>query len=64
MDRRKIKQLNETNRKRDSRKFYKDVRNLSKLPTETSLICKDREATYCQKKSKYWKGGSNTSRSY
>ena len=39
----KIKQLSETNRKRDTRKFYKDVRNLSNLPTEMTLICKDKE---------------------
>jgi hypothetical protein len=30
---RKIKELNETNRKKNRRKFYKDVRNLSNLPT-------------------------------
>ena len=37
----KIKDINETNRKRDTRKFYKDVRNLSSLPTVTTLVCKD-----------------------
>ena len=39
----KIKQLSETNRKRDTRKFYKDVRNLSNLPTEATLICNDKD---------------------
>ena len=45
----KIKQLNEANRKRDSKKFYKDVRNLSKLPTET-LICKDKDGNILSEK--------------
>ena len=40
---RKIKELNETNRKRDTRKFYKDVRNLSTRPTVTTLVCKDKD---------------------
>ena len=39
----KIKQVNEIKRKRESRKFYKDVRNLSTRPTEMMLICKDKE---------------------
>ena len=39
----KIKEINETNRKRDTRKFYKDVRNLSSLPTVTTLVCKDKD---------------------
>lgn len=39
----KIKQLNETNRKRDTRKFYKYVRKLSNLPTETTLVCKGKD---------------------
>ena len=39
----KIKELNETNKKRDTRKFYKDVRNLSNLSTVTTLICKDKD---------------------
>jgi len=34
---RKIKEINETNRKRDTRKFYKDVRNLSNLPIAITL---------------------------
>jgi hypothetical protein len=33
----KIKQLNETNRKRDTRKFYKDVRNLSTHCNDISM---------------------------
>jgi len=43
---RKIKELNETNWKRDIRKFYKDVRNLSNLPNVTTLVYKDKMATY------------------
>jgi hypothetical protein len=39
----KIKELNETNRKRDTRKFYKDVRNLSNLPIVTTMVCKDKD---------------------
>jgi len=32
-----------TNRKKDTRKFYKDVRNLSNLPIATTLVCKDKD---------------------
>jgi hypothetical protein len=39
---RKIKEINETNRKRDTQKFYKDVRNLSNIPTVMTLLCKDK----------------------
>ena len=46
----RIKQLSETNRKRDTRKFYKDVRNLSNLPTETTLICKDKDGNILSEK--------------
>ena len=59
----KIK-LSETNRKRDTRKFYKDVRNLSNSPTETTLICEDKDGNILSEKSKYWKDGSNTLRTY
>jgi hypothetical protein len=34
---RKIKEINETNRKTDTRKFDKDGRNLSNLPTAMTL---------------------------
>ena len=47
---RKIKELNETNRKRDTRKFYKDVRNLTKLPNVTTLVCKDKDGNILSKK--------------
>jgi len=40
---RKIKELNETNRKSDTRKFYKGVRNVSNLPTVTTLVYKDKD---------------------
>ena len=40
---RKIKELNETNRKRDTRKFCKDVRNVSNLPNATKLVCEDKD---------------------
>ena len=40
---RKIIELNETNRKRDKRKVYKDVRNLSNVAT---LVCRHKTATY------------------
>jgi len=40
---RKIKELNETNKKRDTRKCYNGVRNLSNLPTLTTLVCKDKD---------------------
>jgi len=41
----------EQTRKRDTRKFYKDVRNLSNLPNLTTLACKINRATY------YYQGG-------
>jgi len=40
---RKIKELNETIKKRDTRKFYKDVRNLFNLRTVTTLVFKDKD---------------------
>ena len=46
----KIKQLNETNRKRDKRKCYKDIRNLSNLPTVTSLVCKGKDGNILSEK--------------
>jgi hypothetical protein len=48
--------MNETNRKKDTRKFYKDVRNssnlsttmtlrnLSNLPTTVTVVCKDKNS--------------------
>ena len=39
----KIKEINEINRNRDSRKFYKDVRNLSNQPPAMILVCKDKD---------------------
>jgi hypothetical protein len=47
---RKIKELNETNRKRDTRKLYKDVRNLSNLPKVMTLICKDKNGNILSEK--------------
>ena len=61
---RKIKEINDTNRKKDTRKFYKDVRNLSNLPTATTLVCKDKDGNILSEKSKYWKYDNNTSRNY
>ena len=40
---RKIKELNETYKKRDTRKLYKDVTNLSNLSTVMTLVCKDKD---------------------
>jgi adenylylsulfate kinase-like enzyme len=39
----KIKEMNEINRKRDTRKFYKYVRNSSNLPNVMTLVCKDKD---------------------
>ena len=51
---RKIKELNETNRKRDTRKFYKDVRNLYNLPTVTTFVYKAKDGNILsEKKNKY-----------
>jgi len=41
---RKIKEINDTNRKKDIRKFYKDVRNLSNLPSVATLVSKDKDS--------------------
>jgi len=40
----KIKELNVTNKKRDKRKFHKNVRNLSIVPNITTLVCKVKAA--------------------
>ena len=62
---RKIKEINEINRKKDTRKFYKDVRNLSNLPTTMTLVCKDKEGNILEeKKNKFWKDGNNISKNY
>jgi hypothetical protein len=55
-----FKGLNKTDRKRDTRKFYKDVRNLSNLSTVTTVVCKDIDGDILSAKSKYWKDGNNT----
>jgi hypothetical protein len=39
----KIREINEINRNRDTRKFYKDVRNLSNQPSAMTLVCKDKD---------------------
>ena len=62
---RKIKEINETDRKKDTRKFYKDVRNLCNLPTTITLACKDKEGNILsEKKNKSWKDGTNISKNY
>jgi hypothetical protein len=40
---RKIKEISESNRKKDTRKFYKDIGNLSHPPITTTLVCKDKD---------------------
>jgi hypothetical protein len=47
---RKLKEINETNMKKDIRKFYKDVRNLSNLPTTMTLVCKDKDSNILSEK--------------
>jgi hypothetical protein len=49
---RKIEEINETNRKKDTRKFYKDIRNLTNLPTTMTLVCKDKGGNMLSKKKK------------
>jgi predicted site-specific integrase-resolvase len=39
----KIKEINEINRNKDTRKMYKDVRNLSNQPFAVTLVCKDKD---------------------
>jgi hypothetical protein len=56
---RKIKVINETNSKNDTRKFYKDVRNLTNSSITTTTM-----AIYYKKKDKYQKDGNNTLRNY
>jgi len=46
---RKIKEINETDRKKDTRKFYKDVRNLCNLPTTMTLVCRDKDGNNISK---------------
>jgi hypothetical protein len=41
MVRRKIKEINKTNKKKDTRKFYKDIGYLSNPPTTMTLVCKE-----------------------
>jgi mannosyltransferase OCH1-like enzyme len=48
----KIKQLNYTNMKRHTRKFYKDVRNLSNLPSVTTLLCTDKDGNILSERKK------------
>jgi hypothetical protein len=61
----KIKEINETNRKTDTRKFYKDIRNLSNLPTTMTLVCKDKDGNILSgKEKKDWKDGNNVSKNY
>jgi len=51
--------------KKDTRKFYKDVRNLSNLPTTVTLVCKDKDGNILSgKKNKFWKDGNNISKNY
>jgi len=46
----KIKELNGINRKKDTRKFYKDVRILAKPPIATTLVCKDKDGNILSEK--------------
>ena len=61
---RKIKEVNETNRKKDKRKFYKDVRNLTNLPPTMTLVCKDKDGKILSEKNKFWKDGNNILKNY
>ena len=60
----KIKEINEINRKRDTRKFYKYVINLSNVPAVTTLVCKDKVGNILSEKNKYWKDSNNTLKNY
>ena len=40
---RKIKEVNETNRERDTRKYYKDDRNLTNPSTAMTLVYEDKD---------------------
>jgi hypothetical protein len=44
---RKIKEINETSRNKDTRKFYKDVRNLTNT---TTLVCKGKDGNILSQK--------------
>jgi len=46
----KIKEINETNRKKDKRKFCKDVRKLFNLPTTMTLVYKDKDGNILSEK--------------
>ena len=60
----KIKEINERNRKRDTRKFYKYVINLYNVPAVMTLVCKDKARNILSEKNKYWKDGNNTLKNY
>ena len=47
---RKIKEINDTSRKKDTRKFYKDVTNLPNLPIAMILVCKDKDGNILSEK--------------
>ena len=60
----KIKEINERNRKRDTRKFYKYFINLYNVPAVMTLVCKDKARNILSEKNKYWKDGNNTLKNY
>jgi hypothetical protein len=46
----KIKEINEISKKRDIRKLYEDIGNLSNLPTVTTLVGKDKDSNMLSEK--------------
>jgi hypothetical protein len=42
--------MNKTIRKSDTRNFYKDVRNLSNLPTVRTLVCEEKDGNILSEK--------------
>jgi hypothetical protein len=57
--------MNKTIRKSDTRNFYKDVRNLSNLPTVRTLVCEEKDGNILsEKETKFWKDGNNTLKNY
>jgi hypothetical protein len=52
----KIKEINEINRNRDTRKLYKDVRILSNQPSAMTLVCKDKDGNILSERKQILEG--------
>jgi ribosomal protein S2 len=60
----KIKEINKINRNRDTRKFYKDIRNLSNQPSVMTLVCKNKDGNILSERKQILERWQNTSKNY